>query len=972
MKKYIKLFPILIITGFLMFFFLPSVKGFDDLNFQFQKDTLYTDLNVNNEFDNTFNLKNQSYYDLGNYPASYTFENDIIGVSPSDWIDDSETDCSAIIINNIANHNNVLELYDNHIVNLAIIYNTFNDRIVGTIEFWFRTTDTTKNSYFRLRENTVQRIVFRTDSNKLQYHDGAWQNITTITNNNWYHLQIDFNCTTDTLDIYVNKIKYIIGGSFSSGAIILNDIYIFTSGEHSEYYFYIDAICYSWIGILDFSNDIVGNEPIGWISDNIGDGTTIIKDSLDDRTNILELYDYDAYAMADISIDLDIGAKVSILTDWAKNDLSEGTIICGLYENDVNIIQIGIFDDDLRWKDTIGWKLVKADIILLNTFIIIKIVFDYDTDTFDVYIDAVLVGSNLAFIAEGNLEIDKIRFFTTQIESLPFYAYIDNIYIDDAPYSIGNNIFPLEVFTDYLEVDKYEFALESINSMRPFGSELLGTWQAINPGQDYVNIKQHVDDNNRVVEIYVPSGVFGIKKDNFTLTNEFIDITLGFDFTLLAGNQSYFLVVIKSSDTTTISGIQMFHNGSLGVFSGDPQSDIVWNGLTDSEFYEFTFRLNYELDLCFLDFWIDGIFEQSFTYSLIELGKSGLSYISITGDEDDGSGEMEIDYVGVYGDLISESYELGWSVLDLNLGSWNFETHNLVNVLANGYFHLGGVNGSYGYLVGESLGEINDFFQYSDINKLTNAYNSDFSLTNPLLIATVKGKNFTILTIDIEGVKLVQNTNEYSLVFTYEGVNIHDNYFFVDSSNNLRFIHNTNQDDVLEFIQAEFIIQNRTSTDTAISFRSDIDNNAYGFFRVKFTDTSLIIQMENILNTKRVLLESNKTIDSFVILISDTNKNYIDGITEGLITDIELFDIETSIASIVSLNLIEMIIPLIIILLPTLSISKLYGKFLIVPLFFMFSLILVITNLIPIWLFFVILFSSSLFIFFEKDREVVY
>lgn len=223
------LFFIIIFSLFSSLFSVSSL-GLSDINYTFVDDKLF-DSNITS-YEAPYNLKYQSEY-TEIYNASYTFTNipDDTNNTDIDFIDFSTNDinCSTKIISKKDGHEKVLELFDNNNSGRYQFSNIFAPQIIGIIEFWFQMSDVnTKNSYFRLREptsNTVGISIFNS-GNILYYHDGASQVIQTILSNTWYHIRIDFNCTSDTNDIYINKIKKLMMEVFQITFLLLM-IFIF-------------------------------------------------------------------------------------------------------------------------------------------------------------------------------------------------------------------------------------------------------------------------------------------------------------------------------------------------------------------------------------------------------------------------------------------------------------------------------------------------------------------------------------------------------------------------------------------------------------------------------------------------------------------------------------------------------------------------------------------------------------------------
>ena len=376
--------------------------------------------------------------------------------------------------------------------------------------------------------------------------------------------------------------------------------------------------------------------------------------------------------------------------------------------------------------------------------------------------------------------------------------------------------------------------------------------------------------------------------------------------------------------------------------------------------------------MIYFDFYLNFTFLESYVYPTMETEETGLGAVGCIGWVDgvnDGF-LFIIDYIGVYVDGKSVSQEYGWSSIDMNKDNWNYEHNNLFFLNASGYFHLGTVTAPI-YSVGETMKEFEVFQTYNETLQLRNIYDEYISdIADPMIIMTVQNHNFSLNYINIEGSKMNENGNEYFLDFSHGNIDVDESYFYVDDNNKLQFIHNSD-DSNIEYIQANFNIDDIITNDSTIGFTSRKDNNAIGYFRLKFESTSNVYVLPSFVNSRKILLTSGKTIDEFVILISDEGLSGIEGITTGYITKISIQYAPAIIISIITLNLIGMLIPLMIILIPTIAISEYYGKSLFVPSFMFFTIVLGITGLIPLWLFFTTILSCSIFIFKKKEKELI-
>ncbi|MHA1932842.1 MAG: Loki-CTERM sorting domain-containing protein [Promethearchaeota archaeon] len=184
----------------------------------------------------------------GYFPATYGFENDPNGLDPDDWTIFEGGGCSLNVIDSLGGHNKVIQLYDNGVgeTNYAEINNSFSPRTSGVIEYWHRASSTEYSS-FRILNDSIFAFQVATSGGNWQYHNGTWQTFKVASINQWYHVKLDINCTTSSYDIYIDGVLEVDDAEFFTNIPDFNHIEIFTRGWGiSDYYFYIDAVSYSW------------------------------------------------------------------------------------------------------------------------------------------------------------------------------------------------------------------------------------------------------------------------------------------------------------------------------------------------------------------------------------------------------------------------------------------------------------------------------------------------------------------------------------------------------------------------------------------------------------------------------------------------------------------------------------------------------------------------------------------------------
>lgn len=187
----------------------------------------------------------------GYYPATYGFENDVIGSDPDGWSVSEPGLQSVQVISNVDGHNNVLELFDTEsgAGDIAIVNNSFSPQTSGTIEFWYRTSGFLEDQSFRTEYNLDISIYFSVSSGNFQYYNASgWHVLAPHNNDQWYHIRFDFDCASDTYDFYLDGNLIQSNLEFYTAVSSIDKILFLTRqwGTSSDYYSYVDALGYSW------------------------------------------------------------------------------------------------------------------------------------------------------------------------------------------------------------------------------------------------------------------------------------------------------------------------------------------------------------------------------------------------------------------------------------------------------------------------------------------------------------------------------------------------------------------------------------------------------------------------------------------------------------------------------------------------------------------------------------------------------
>ena len=194
--------------------------------------------------------------DSGYYPATYGFENDLVGSNPEGWIIWDEDDVIEVI-DELDDHKKVLRLYDSSSSSENHVQKEFLAQDRGQLEFWMRTTDVNDHVAFDIKASGDTRLfVFGINGGNFYREEGS--GITAISSalsNTWYHIKIIFRASY--VSTYESLSSSYTWKVFING--VENGIYTFVNNQDIEWFrastanmgasnvnFYIDAVAFSW------------------------------------------------------------------------------------------------------------------------------------------------------------------------------------------------------------------------------------------------------------------------------------------------------------------------------------------------------------------------------------------------------------------------------------------------------------------------------------------------------------------------------------------------------------------------------------------------------------------------------------------------------------------------------------------------------------------------------------------------------
>ena len=592
----------------------------------------------------------------------------------------------------------------------------------------------------------------------------------------------------------------------------------------------------------------------------------------------------------------------------------------------------------------------------------------------------------------------------------------DHVYnfVNDSFYSFNGSDFD-ETFnfrtnpTGNLEVDKWEFALESPDVLNSVGLDDPNGWTDVEQVADSVNINSD-STNDRIIYMYHGSEYYGLEKTDFdsipyifhpyTHYTDNLNVSFTYQyFSPTAGLNGNYDMEIYSNDSTLIVRVRMFVANApldrkLQYYDGAVYQDLIDNDYIVSGYTWNTFNIfvNYTDDVATLRFY-NGTITQTFQFPLIAIDKTALDRVRFYCTNNAGyfGGGIKLDSIGVYKNGYSISDEYAWKSVKLPT-NWNMRNNNLFKTIFNGYGMLNYTDGV--YEVGSTtLENMLEGSFYTNITEILNVYTYYVGLlSDPYLIAYqsnyifefvwLETRFFNINELDVNGVKIIDTYTTVWLEYSYSTgyTDPTSNYFYVDdtpNSTDYRLYYTlTCQNSNLEYIQADFDVDTISSTNRTLNFRASIVGSPFmyceGALYLNFlggTSYGLTFDATTLFNQ---IIPQKLGILTFTILISDNDNDWASGNTvSGYVSEVTLIFFPNIGISITTISILSMLAPLIIMIAPTLAFAKKFGNKAIVPVLMMMSIVCVASNLIPFWMFFVLMLCFFALLIYDYKRKGV-
>ena len=941
----------MLIGLFALGFFAGSrnVRGSaNDIEYEFENDYLYNgDLESTSEQFNTRNMTART----GHFNGTYSFEDEQNGDYTSDpsllsfvnyALVGSDT---SIRIGDFNGHSKVLSVISRTGATTTNLHHYFNTdqseyRTNLITEFWFCLNDTTdtkwKSITWKSAGINTAHVYFYTDDIKI--FDGTTSIIigeNVLSDNTWNHLKTIFNDSNDCFDVFFN------------GELIGNDCD--ARGDMS-------AGCSNMIIQAPLDTDIVmGFDAIGFSDDNyyaIGDNFypyvetnrnpiyaedfTIMHDTIYNNGNVNDTYSINAIGI-NMSDDQSNPRSVQIMGNFSDFSASIGYLDLTIFTNDSNELRsfgFGVFESVDLYVSTYEEIINDDDYGNLIDRDFRDIQFNYqpcwelwvsDADGFEIILDFLAVN----YLPFNRTETDKFEFAYNETNDL---------------------------ITDMGGLVNWTYSGDSL-SVQSTGYDNIIEYDAIDSVTNYISLGFDYDDSD-MIEMDLDASHFDVtgssSKDVFLHVNFFgadTNIKNSFCFRVFHDGSRLYSMMYYSTDQETLIGHSSDYTMLLFEEIEEPAENE--NGYGDISFVAYVnyFVLEYRGEI------------YNMTASNVDFSEIQITFIS----GDTGDREIYIDYIRVLVNGISVSGEGTMEIegfYPISSETWDFDEYNFIEIELNSLK----INNITISLNDEFV--IGDYGDFMTERYFINVYDGERSFLNPYF-HIVNDSTWEITNVAIYGIKMTNNLGETIIpTWNHENIDLNNSYFYVENSRLKYTILGSATN--LGNIELVFNIDNVFDEDYAIEFttQTTVTGDFQSYFTLDYVsgmDYSYVYREAT--TTDTFSLGSNRYVDKFQFTTSDSDEIVMGNRVYGQIYDITFVYLPDLEFSFTITTLIYILVPILILTLVPFAFSIKLGKNAIIPVFLLMALILTLTSLIPVWLFFIILVGCVLFLFGKNRYE---
>jgi len=321
----------------------------------------------------------------------------------------------------------------------------------------------------------------------------------------------------------------------------------------------------------------------------------------------------------------------------------------------------------------------------------------------------------------------------------------------------------------------------------------------------------------------------------------------------------------------------------------------------------------------------------------------------------------------------------GFLLYSLDDLEWSFEFNDILNITGYGLYRIYATNQNFSIIY-----QLSNWIFLNNEEYSIYVGNLNYSLVNPyLLVETINGlylfSNVKICNSETSWILEDDRGYLYDGTLTLFNVESNTSYFYIDINGVLRFSMNID-DNETEYMLLSFDVQNINNYNYRCIFDSyfdTINTDITRQMRVKHTDASSSnIDLGYGYNSHSETLEQDKTTHIIEFYISDNDlENNVN--ISGSIYAFTFNYSETIGFTVFVDNMLIMLLPMIVILALTITITyefrdksnkkEFLNKSMFFPIFVLFSIITFIIGMYDVWILFVILIATIVYLILKKD-----
>jgi len=938
---------LLISTVWVLFAFGYDYNTTENIDFTFTNNTLEYDIDSETTTD-LWNTRQERR--LINYTATYSFDNVELGTLPDNefgtFIDQSdEPNGYSYIVSGFKDHSTVWKTHGDANGDNGYGASVFPFEITGDIEFWIASSDTTRNNQFGVRAHApgnpyTNTAVIGFYNDQFYWYDGGYNNLLAVDDDTWYHVLLhNFNFTTETYNITIDNTDYGSADFNNLWAVDYNIGINILCQENYDYECYIDALGFD--GIYDYStgDNIQPNEYFlnniltlknNTVYDDISDSPNFA--TFENETIILNTTNDISGDYADMRFNLFTNYTNLLTLNYTFTlqnftDSQSGTNVIFRFYYQATAVRFDIrYDgayDLFGYNDTIATE-IESD-LSLNTAYELKIEIDPKNQISYLYLDSVYKGSF------------GFYYYTTAIQNLLFSM----INVNGTTKIEMNSI----VYDNY-ETDKFEFTFNSSGNLYTENSQLENDDWIISEQNGNLEIESQGFDKILNFITDTDNSNVSLKREITTTSNDYVEIDYSFEqIGKLTTGAERIMIDLFDSDYNSLSKIYIIATSSYNNIYIKNDSDYI-----DAFSITSSFLLNMEYIIYDNELTIIYNNTHSYTYEIT----TDVQYIQFTKYVPTGFGvsnhDTYLDSVGIYINAISQSIEQTNSgYVDLEIENYDLRSY-------------------YSYTLQPNTDYTNDFELYLQ---------NDILLYNDTLLFDTNIIEYNTTIYD-NGYLFVNSESDYRFTFQIHTINIKDSIdnelhigtltfdddtylsYFTISSEKLYFTFDANQ----TYAKMSFDIPNVNALYRKMSVGGLKSSDTYVYQLARYSDNSYNErQLELSYSSRPIVLHTDKTIDKIEFFVNGSFD------CTGYYNSFSLDYIPSLDTSITISNLLTVIIPLLILIIPSTVISLKFGKLGFIVMFLLMTIITYIGNMIPTWLFFIILLGCGFFLFVEFTRN---